>query len=60
MQGVCDHRRRIIDVFIGYPGSVHDARVFQSSPLYATFAQKCNEKYIIGDSAYPCERNNTV
>ncbi|KAJ8980498.1 hypothetical protein NQ317_000614 [Molorchus minor] len=26
MQAVCDHQRKIRDVFIGYPGSVHDSR----------------------------------
>ncbi|KAJ8912342.1 hypothetical protein NQ315_014709 [Exocentrus adspersus] len=56
-QAVCDSRRFIRDVFIGYPGSVHDARVFKNSSLYNTLPQKCGEKYIIADSAYPCLRH---
>lgn len=28
-----DHNYKIYDFFIGYPGSVHDARVFDNSPL---------------------------
>lgn len=57
MQAVCDSRHKIIDVFIGFPGSVHDARVFRSSPLFNTLEEKCGENYILGDSAYPCLRN---
>ncbi|XP_071054143.1 putative nuclease HARBI1 [Onthophagus taurus] len=53
-QVVCDSTKRIIDVFIGYPGSVHDSRVFTTSPLYNNLAEKCGDYYILGDSAYPC------
>ena len=34
MQGVVDHQGRFIDVYIGWPGRVHDARVFANSSLY--------------------------
>lgn len=58
MQVVCDHERRIRDVFIGYPGSVHDSRVFRVSPLSTDLAAKCGEnRYILGDSGYPCTRH---
>ncbi|KAJ8926138.1 hypothetical protein NQ314_021520 [Rhamnusium bicolor] len=33
VQLLYDHQLKIRDVFIGYPGSVHDSRVFRSSPL---------------------------
>ena len=33
MQGICNHNRKFIDIFIGYPGSVHDARVFNNAPI---------------------------
>ncbi|KAK4876905.1 hypothetical protein RN001_009411 [Aquatica leii] len=42
MQVVCDHNRKIRDVFIGYPGSVHDARVFRNSPLCANLEEMCD------------------
>lgn len=57
MQVVCDNNRKIRDIFIGYPGSVHDARVLRNSPLFDTLAEKCGDNYILGDSAYPCLRH---
>ncbi|KAK6178695.1 hypothetical protein SNE40_011219 [Patella caerulea] len=54
---VCDHEHFFTDIFIGWPGSTHDARVFGNSPLHTastnhlenTFPQNC---HMIGDSAY--------
>lgn len=40
LQGTCNEDRRFIDVFIGMPGSVHDARVFKNSALYNEHIQK--------------------
>jgi len=57
MQAVCDHKNKIRSVFIGFPGSVHDARVFRRSPLAANLETLCEENVILGDSAYPCLRN---
>eukprot|EP01018_Ginkgo_biloba_P008023 Gb_17152 [translate_table: standard] len=34
LQGVCDTNRRFLDVFCGFPGSVHDSRILQNSGLY--------------------------
>ncbi|KAJ8948005.1 hypothetical protein NQ318_011893 [Aromia moschata] len=60
MQVVCDHIRKIRDVFIGYPGSVHDARVFRNSPLCANLAEMCGQYVLLGDSAYPLKANLLV
>lgn len=57
VQAVCDHELAIRDIFIGYPGSVHDSRVFRNSPLCATLEDKCQNYYILGDSGYPCMRH---
>ena len=34
MQAVVDHDYRFTDVYIGWPGQVHDARVFDNSRIF--------------------------
>ena len=34
MQGLVDHKGRFMDIYIGWPGRVHDARVFANSGLF--------------------------
>lgn len=34
LQGVCNSKQEFIDVFCGWPGSAHDARVWQNSPIF--------------------------
>ncbi|XP_023311448.1 putative nuclease HARBI1 [Anoplophora glabripennis] len=53
MQAVCDHRKKIIDLFVGYPGSVHDSRVFRNPSFYRTMEEKCGNYFILADSGYP-------
>ena len=57
MQAVCDHRRKIIDVFIGYPGSVHDSQVYRNSPLKNNLRERCGRYFLLGDSGYPLQVN---
>ncbi|XP_074026324.1 putative nuclease HARBI1 [Leptinotarsa decemlineata] len=57
LQAVCDHQRKIIDIFLGYPGSVHDSRVFRNSPLSRNLEEKCGRYFILGDSGYPLQNN---
>ncbi|XP_019698986.1 putative nuclease HARBI1 isoform X2 [Harpegnathos saltator] len=58
VQGTVNHAMKFMDVFIGFPGSVHDARVFKNSPIYDDLHELCGgKKYtyiLLGDSAYPC------
>ena len=69
LQGLVDHRYCFLDVYIGWPGSVHDARVFAHSSLYSqlskgellphnktiTYNRTDIPLFILGDSAYPLE-----
>ena len=56
LQAVCDGNLMFVDVYCGWPGSVHDATVLRVSPL--AIDAKINETemfngcYIIGDQAY--------
>ena len=49
---------KFTDVYSGYPGSVHDARVFRNSDLFLEANRDLeslfgNQEYIIGDKGYP-------
>lgn len=55
LQVVCDHKMIITHCFVGYPGSVHDQRIFRQSEM----AQYLNDEekfpfdsHILGDCAY--------
>lgn len=61
-----DHLYRFTDIYIGWPGRVHDARVFGNSTLYQkgvngtlfpewtkTIAQEEIPLVVLGDPAYP-------
>jgi hypothetical protein len=53
-QILCDPDKLIRNLFTGYPGSVHDAKVFTSStPFLKSHQYFSSGEYIIGDSAYP-------
>ncbi|XP_054746193.1 putative nuclease HARBI1 [Anastrepha obliqua] len=54
MQAICDSQFRFLDVFIGYPGSCHDANVWRSSPVFngiTSGRQLAPGAIILGDSA---------
>ena len=69
LQGLVDHSYHFLDVYVGWPGNVHDTRVFAHSSLYTSLAGSellpstkmitlngVNVPlFIIGDSAYPLE-----
>ena len=69
LQGVVDANYCFTDIYVGWPGSVHDARVFAHSPIYKQITEQellpgnrtmlMNSievpLYLIGDSAYPIQ-----
>ncbi|XP_052271789.1 putative nuclease HARBI1 [Dreissena polymorpha] len=56
LQAVCRENRRFTDVYCGWPGKVHAARVFRTSPLFAALPGFTGMNHIIGDEAYPISR----
>ncbi|XP_071373093.1 putative nuclease HARBI1 [Centroberyx affinis] len=56
MQALCDSYGRFINLFVGYPGSVHDTRVLKNSSLYTAARYPPPGYFIIGDGGYPCIR----
>ena len=59
LQAVVDSYGKFIDIFVGYPGSTHDSRIFCNSPLYHTLDSSSlnipSNSYILGDASYPCQ-----
>ncbi|XP_023821710.1 putative nuclease HARBI1 [Oryzias latipes] len=54
MQAVCDSNAKFLDIFVGYPGSVHDSRVLRNSPIYTNKTYPPEGYILLGDGGYPC------
>lgn len=54
LQAVCDSTMKFIDVICGWPGSMHDSRIFSMSTLGRTLNEKLEDTvyHVLGDSAY--------
>ncbi|KAH7966082.1 hypothetical protein HPB49_013624 [Dermacentor silvarum] len=53
LQGICNADMVFTDVFVGYPGRAHDARVLEESFFFENATGKCEGGYILGNAAYP-------
>ena len=57
LQAVCKPSMEFIDVSTGWPGSMHDARIYRKSTLRQLLNSNVSDSYhILGDSAYPLEK----
>lgn len=60
LQGVCKHDLTFININIGWPRRVHDAKVFRNSTIFEIGNTKCQQLHghyhILGDCAYPLKR----
>jgi len=54
LQALCDHQGKYLDIFVGYPGSVHDSRVLRNSTIYSRALYPPEGYHILGDGGYPC------
>ncbi|KAL3210073.1 hypothetical protein MRX96_037386 [Rhipicephalus microplus] len=53
LQAVCDADMVFTDVFVGFPGRAHDARVLEESFLFEEAASRFDGGYVLGNAAYP-------
>ncbi|XP_062610167.1 uncharacterized protein LOC134271947 [Saccostrea cucullata] len=53
LQAVVREDLRFIDIFVGFPGKVHDARVLRHSKLFENGPVLCGDGHLLSDSAYP-------
>lgn len=55
LQGICDNKRKFLDVYAGEAGSIHDACLFRRSPFGQTIDNRPwpQDQHLIGDCAYP-------
>ena len=61
LQAVATYDLRFLDIFVGWPGRSHDAKVFKNNPLFRTLPallQQPNGRlietyHIVADGAYP-------
>lgn len=57
LQGICDAKKKFLDVFTGVPGKIHDARVFTLSFIHPVVLSMGTDFHLLGDSAYPISEN---
>ncbi|XP_058452269.1 putative nuclease HARBI1 [Malaya genurostris] len=54
LQGICDAKKKFIDVDVGCSSRMHDARIFENSFISEKLPQICGQQFhILGDAAYP-------
>lgn len=61
LQAICDYRMKFFDCSVGYPSSVHDARIFRNSAVYKKAETHMQTMFprnlvILGDKAYPVKK----
>jgi len=60
VQLISDSRGCITDVVARWPGSVHDATVFDNSRVRALLETGPRDGYLMGDGGYPCHQSVLV
>jgi DDE superfamily endonuclease len=58
LQAVVGPDCKFLDVYVGWPGAVHDSRVLFNSPLYTSFEEKTHSTFLAPPvDLYGCEIN---
>ena len=56
VQAVCGPNLDILNIVARWPGSVHDARIFDNSRICAQFERGDIQDMLLGDNGYPCRQ----
>ncbi|KAL7393200.1 hypothetical protein ABVT39_007801 [Epinephelus coioides] len=54
LQATCDATGRFLDISVGYPGSVHDARVLRNTPIFSQALDPPVGFFLLADGGCPC------
>ncbi|XP_065575784.1 uncharacterized protein LOC136037168 [Artemia franciscana] len=58
LQGICSSDKKFLDIFVGYSGSAHDARIYRNSGIFEKADKNRSDIFLsdsyhlLGDSAY--------
>lgn len=61
LQGICDSQLKFINIYCGWPGSTHDAKVWQNCSVYNELCENPENllppnSYLLADTAYPLRK----
>ena len=58
LQAICNHKLQFTSVSTGWPGSMHDSRIYTNSTIGQTIEDKLagTDYHILGDAAYPLSK----
>uniref|UniRef100_A0A8C2JXU0 DDE Tnp4 domain-containing protein n=1 Tax=Cyprinus carpio TaxID=7962 RepID=A0A8C2JXU0_CYPCA len=54
LQAITDSTGKFLDIYVGNPGSVHDALVLRRCPMYKQSFFPPKGFFLLGDGGYPC------
>ncbi|KAK4303886.1 hypothetical protein Pmani_024136 [Petrolisthes manimaculis] len=54
VQGICDAQMKFTNILCSWPGSTHDARIFENSRIYTRLEEGQYSGHLLGDSGYGC------
>ena len=54
IQGICDSKLKFTNIVARWPGSTHDARIFDNSSICMRFEENRIPGLLLGDKGYPC------
>jgi len=54
LQAICDGKGKFLNIFAGYPGSVHDTRVLKNSRIFKEALYPPAGYFLVSDGGYPC------